>query len=192
MYEKNNFINPEQNQKEEDPIEKLNISLNQLLVSLKSKEPFLSSETDTEIKSSNEEEISEQLNNNEGDNLLKQFQNLHNINGCATTNNNTKKINPKNIEIILGKIKEMKNANKNMKNEIKEFCTVFNNMIKVIIEGAKLKENEMTEKYLKNINKIKRELELTKKKMNKNSMNYKKNANLNLEKYLRINSKSLF
>jgi hypothetical protein len=37
MYENPSYIKSNQNMKEEDPIEKLNISLNQLLFSLKNK-----------------------------------------------------------------------------------------------------------------------------------------------------------
>ena len=168
MYEKNNFIQTESTKNDEDPLEKLNISLNQLLFSLKNKEPFLSSETDTEIKSENEEI------NNEEENLLKQFDNLHNMNSHVNINFKKKEKNKKNIKEILGKIKEIKNENNKNKNEMKEFNNIFNQMIKVIIEGTIMKETELKEKYKNIINKIKKELESTKKKMNKNSIDYKK------------------
>ena len=196
MFEKSPYISTNQNMKEEDPIEKLNLSLNQLIFSLKNKEAFSSTDIDVSLNSNNEEEDIEKIGDNEGEELLNQFENLNNIN----KNNNISdeklnekidnKVNKKNFDknknIFLEKLKEIKNKNSEFKNEIKEYQNIFNEMIKIVINGVIIKEKEMNRKYKNNINKMKKELQLNLKKMNKLDIDYKKSTNSNLQKFNNI------
>ena len=197
MYEKSSYIQSNQNKKEEDPIEKLNISLNQLLFSLKNKEVFPSTDIEPEINSEEEGEDIEQIKDNEGENLLNQYENLNNINknnSNISHDNNDNKINKKiidndhikNIRMLLGKIKEIKNENLGIKNEIEAYQNTFNEMIKIVINGAMMKETEINEKYKNIVDKLKKELEISKQKMSKLDIDYKKQTKSNLQKFNNI------
>ena len=203
MYENPSYIKSNQNMKEEDPIEKLNISLNQLLFSLKNKEVFSSADIEADLNSENED--SEQIQEDEGEDLLNQFENLHNINNNNENSNkkeknnnqiiqenNKKKIsnkniyyknNQKNFGVLLEKIREIKNENLSCKEEINDYYIIFNQMIQVIIEGVIMKETEMNEKYQNNINELRKQLDLSNEKMNKISKDYQKKINDNLNKF---------
>ena len=194
MYEKSPYLQQNQNTKEEDPIEKLNTTLNQLLFSLKNKEAFPSTDIEPEINSEEEENF-EQIKDNEGEELLTQFENLNNINKNNShisneNENNKKKIiennNLRNYKSVLEKIKEIKNENLGFKNEIKEYQNIFNEMLKIIINGVMMKESEMNAKYKNIVNKLRKDLELSKKKMNKIDIDYKKRTNSNLQKFNNI------
>ena len=108
MYENPSYIKPNQNMKEEDPIEKLNISLNQLLFSLKNKEVFSSADIEADLNSENED--SEQIQEDEGEDLLNQFENLHNINN----NNENSNKKEKNENQIIQENNKKKISNKNI------------------------------------------------------------------------------
>ena len=203
MYENPSYIKSNQNMKEEDPIEKLNISLNQLLFSLKNKEVFSSADIEADLNSENVD--SEQIQEDEGEDLLNQFENLHNINNNNENSNkkeknenqiiqenNKKKIsnkniyyknNQKNFGVLLEKIREIKNENLSCKEEINDYYIIFNQMIQVIIEGVIMKETEMNEKYQNNINELRKQLDLSNEKMNKISKDYQKKINDNLNKF---------
>jgi epidermal growth factor receptor substrate 15 len=196
MFEKSPYISTNQNMKEEDPIEKLNLSLNQLIFSLKNKEAFSSTDIDVSLNSNNEEEDIEKIGDNEGEELLNQFENLNNIN----KNNNISdeklnekidnKVNKKNFDknknIFLEKLKEIKNKNSEFKNEIKEYQNIFNEMIKIVANGVMMKESEMNDKYQNIVNKLLKDLELSKQKINKIDIDYKKRTNYNLQKFNNI------
>ena len=203
MYENPSYIKSNQNMKEEDPIEKLNISLNQLLFSLKNKEVFSSADIEADLNSENVD--SEQIQEDEGEDLLNQFENLHNINNNNENSNkkekndnqilqenNKKKIsnkniyyknNQKNFGVLLEKIRDIKNENLSCKEEINDYYIIFNQMIQVIIEGVIMKETEMNEKYQNNINELRKQLDLSNEKMNKISKDYQKKINDNLNKF---------
>ena len=197
MYEKTPYIPTNQNMKEEDPIEKLNISLNQLLFSLNNKEAFSSNDLEGSLNSKNKEEDFEKNEDNEGEELLNQFENLNNIyknnNNISNENINEKKDNKinkkifennmRNKSILLEKLKEIKNENLEFKDEIKKYQIIFNEMIKIVLNGVMMKETEINKKYKNNINKLKKELELNVKKMNKLDIDYKKTTNSNLKKF---------
>ena len=194
MYEKTPFIQQNQNTKEEDPIEKLNTTLNQLLFSLKNKEAFPSTDIEPEINSEEEEDF-EQIKDNEGEELLTQFENLNNINKndiniSAEKQNNKKKIiennNLRNYKSLLEKIREIKKENLGFKNEIEEYQNIFNEMIKIVANGVMMKESEMNDKYQNIVNKLLKDLELSKQKINKIDIDYKKRTNYNLQKFNNI------
>ena len=199
MYGKSSYIKSNQDLKEEDPIEKLNISLNQLLFSLKNKETFPSTDIEPELNSEEGEDI-EPLKDNEGEDLLNQYENLNNINrnNINTSNgknNNDNKVknnkimdnnNIKNNRLFLEKIREIKNENLGIKNEIEEYRNIFNGMIKIVINGTIMKENEINQKNKNIVDKLKKELELSKQKMNKMDLNYKEKTNSNLQKFNNI------
>ena len=194
MYEKAPYIQQNQNTKEEDPIEKLNTTLNQLLFSLKNKEAFPSTDIEPEINSEEEEDF-EQIKDNEGEELLTQFENLNNINKnnsniSTEKENNKKKIiennNLRNYRSLLEKIREIKNENLGFKNEIEEYQNIFNEMIKIVVNGVMMKESEMNDKYQNIVNKLLKDLELSKQKINKIDIDYKKRTNYNLQKFNNI------
>ena len=198
MNDKETYIKSSQKLNEEDPLGKLKISLNQLLFSLKNKKSFPS--TDIDIDTNTVEESDEDIKNlqdNEGENLLNQFENLNNINGnnsniSKENNNNEKKIilvnnnDIKNIKILLEKIRKIKEENLIFKNEIKHFKLFFEQMIQIVIEGAMMKENEINEKNKNNIKKLRKEIELSKQKINKIDISYKKKTNSDLQKFNKI------
>lgn len=191
MYEKKSYIKSNPNLKEEDPIEKLNITLDKLLFSLKNKETFPSTDIDAEINSLEENEEMDQIQYDEGEDLLNQFENLNNINrNNSNISQEKEKRNKTNnmgdITIILEKIGKIKEENLNCKNEILEFKVLFEQMIQTIIEGAMMKENEVNEKYKKIINKLNKELELYKQKINQIDIDYKKKTNSSLQKFNNI------
>ena len=194
MYEKTPYIQQNQNTKEEDPIEKLNTTLNQLLFSLKNKEAFPSTDIEPEINSEEEEDF-EQIKDNEGEELLTQFENLNNINKnnsniSTEKENNKKKIiennNLRNYRSLLEKIREIKNENLGFKNEIEEYQNIFNEMVKIVVNGVMMKESEMNDKYQNIVNKLLKDLELSKQKINKIDIDYKKRTNYNLQKFNNI------
>ena len=191
MYEKKSYIKSNPNLKEEDPIEKLNITLDKLLFSLKNKETFPSTDIDAEINSLEENEEMDQIQYDEGEDLLNQFENLNNINrNNSNISQEKEKRNKTNnmgdITIFLEKIGKIKEENLNCKNEILEYKILFEQMIQTIIEGAMMKENEVNEKYKKVINKLNKELELYKQKINQIDIDYKKKTNSSLQKFNNI------